>query len=489
MRNLVAVFLGGIILAGCATGGGVTADGIAKKVDENALNLNNAHARAINGVIIVNILRARDGWPTGYTTLSGVRFTPEREISGGLNFSPLGLGNPGNPFNESSADFNSEISTSAQYSINPFADQNTSQGLYSTSASEELFRRYYDAGWPMEISFLMFVQSVERDGVRCPVAGDHYIANKLNNKLNVMGDEDDKEMRTLCDDVINDVFASLMLVESDQEKQEVIYQLDSMYRCHDVHTRRCVEEDASERSKARRASIVNQVEENARARSEERRVVIAGHEDNNNTSSSCVPIVGFTIQNLLVGDAEGISAKISAIEAASGKQVLLTEAGVGLCDRIPSHRSFYIAEDWSPEEGKEKYKYRKLFDGFRFRSFDDMVHFVGETLRNEDDELYIDANEKKETTSAGEEVCNETRVPLFRVRSALDPALSVRRGYGVEVSHAGQNWVALPEQKNEEYKLDCKIERTGTVLSILSQFYLLNQSSAFLAAPEDILLQ
>ena len=174
-------------VAGCVAGHKVGGTSLSAHVDDDAVQLNEAHTRTINGVITLNILRARDNWPTGYTTLSGITFSPELQTNANLGLSPLGLGNPVNPFGKSNSSFSRSRASDAKYSVNPFAEKPGASGLYKIEASEELFQRYIDSGWPIEVVFPLFIRRVEIDAPSdapfndrsCDIFGDHEFARRL----------------------------------------------------------------------------------------------------------------------------------------------------------------------------------------------------------------------------------------------------------------------------------------------------------------------
>ena len=136
----------------------------------------------------------------------------------------------------------------------------------------------------------------------------------------------------------------------------------------------------------------------------------------------------------------------------------------------------------------ESRTYERPFDAVTFRSFDDMVRFVGETLlltpknRNGDS-----AQSKGLCISRKDGACTKTLFKIER-RGVPEFVSGPITGHGVKVRHAGETWQALPEKDYSEEVPDVNDE-TGTVLTILSQIYLLNQSSEFLEAPDNVLLQ
>ena len=171
--RLLAIVLSCVVATGCSTFSNITGQAeLARGIDEDAVLLNEAHTRAINGILLQNILRARDHWPTGYTTLSGITNTPERSASGKLSLSPIGLGNPAGPFQGSSVEGSGVLKAQAQYSIQPFATGADSNSIYSSATGRQAFKRFWDAGWPREVLIPMFIESAKIDGNICHIDGD-----------------------------------------------------------------------------------------------------------------------------------------------------------------------------------------------------------------------------------------------------------------------------------------------------------------------------
>lgn len=177
---------------------------------------------------------------------------------------------------------------------------------------------------------------------------------------------------------------------------------------------------------------------------------------------------------------------MEAISLVAQKDIVVTDTAIKLCDRLDTGRDFY-------EMVPDGEVYRKVARDVKLRTFDDMVHFVGETLRKTPDNA-----SENQTSSHG--LClkwskksrgAECEQRFFQVRKRSEITglpESILTGFGVEVQHAGSSWRVLPQVSLKDVG-KTPTERTGTVLSILSQIYLLNQSSEFLEAPENLLLQ
>jgi hypothetical protein len=97
----------------------------------------------------------------------------------------------------------------------------------------------------------------------------------------------------------------------------------------------------------------------------------------------------------------------------------------------------------------------------RTRSFDDMVYFLGETLR---------VSESREQGSMGD-------VILFRTyRQRGDVKFAVR------VEHAGDVYFIAPQSPSKVS--GAEDDQTGNVLGLLNPLYQFAQSDDFLRAPE-----
>ena len=129
IKLLAGVALSMLSMSGCASISNLGASGLAENIEDNAATLNEAHTRAMTAIIAVNVLRARDRWPTNYTTLSGIKSNPSMSLNGSASFGPLGLGNAPMPFAGSSASVSRNESANAEYSVNPFSNNDKTQGL------------------------------------------------------------------------------------------------------------------------------------------------------------------------------------------------------------------------------------------------------------------------------------------------------------------------------------------------------------------------
>ena len=83
----------------------------------------------MTAIIAVNVLRARDRWPTNYTTLSGIKSNPTLSLNGSRQFRSAGTWQCALPFAGSSASISRNETANAEYSVNPFSNNDKTQGL------------------------------------------------------------------------------------------------------------------------------------------------------------------------------------------------------------------------------------------------------------------------------------------------------------------------------------------------------------------------
>ena len=485
-------------LSSCAgVGLPYTPAGLANGVDRDAVRLNDAHTRAINGVIALNILRARDGWPTGYTTLSGIQFVPQVELDLTGNFGPLGLGNPPLPFGESAATIERDESSSATYTVNPFADQDGAPGLYNIEGTEEIFERLVKGGWPIEVLVPLMVRSITYNDETCILVGDGQLAAFLNK-----GAKPTAENKKCWTQIMDKIFTKTGSSVWDYK----LAKNDDVWNCKKLYA-------------------------------------APSDEDSTDGNSKIIPYSpkgDVNILSLLENNPqEGLGARISAINsAATGElgdqtsRVLVDADGVQLCSRPTNTASKTLFK--KDKDGNDE----AIFDEMSFRSFDDMVYFVGETIRGpkstfKENRLCIencfndDMNNSLSGTFKGTLSGRGKGIALAHVDGAITGTLTgevkltgadthskndeitvegivtpaakskrylfqvkqgpvLRNNHAVQVNHAGENYYALSRGLRQDPNFD---DRSGTVLAILSQILLLNQSEAFLEAPENILSQ
>lgn len=398
-KLLAAAGMGMLSLSGCAIVSDLGATGLAENIEDNAATLNEAHTRAMTAIIAVNVLRARDRWPTNYTTLSGIKSNPTLSLNGSTNLGPLGLGNAPMPFAGSSASIARNETANAEYSINPFANNDRTQSLLQPVAPEMLLN-YWNAGWPRETLMWMFVDAVKF------VNSDRFVF--------VNGDD----------------FG--VGVQPTSEAQRFI-------------------------------DLVNAADDG--------RVVFGQLAPANQDARRCAPYDPVYLRETLGGPAitdESMQDVIATVERLTGRRMILapdtrTQKPAGEFDIAPDRfqRRLMLCDPAGPRWGFTDRATGAEIAEIRTRSFDDMVYFLGETLRV--------GEARGEGSMAG--------VVLFKVYR--------ERGgvpFAVRVEHAGDVYFIAPQAPQKQPGQGD--DQTGNVLGLLNQLYLFAQSPEFLRAPE-----
>ena len=402
IKLLAGAALSMLSMSGCASVGNLGATGLAENIEDNAATLNEAHTRAMTAIIAMNVLRARDRWPTNYTTLSGIKSNPSMQLNGSASFGPLGLGNAAGPFTGSSASVSRNESANAEYSVNPFSNNDKTQGLLKPIQPEQL-ESYWNAGWPRETLMWLFIDSVHFTNEPQPwfIDGDEFSAapsptDVANTKRYV-----DIIMRAKRGEI---AFGQLPAPTLDQ--------------------RNCQPYDATYL----------------------RDTLGGGSGD---------------------GGRAGMSDTIRTVEGLTGRQMVLTNdtrtpgASEPQVTADKFNRRLLLCDASDPEWGFSDARTGQTIAMVRTRSFDDMIYFLGETLRS--------GTEDRPTVAGN--------VILFQTYAERGD-----KSFAVRVEHAGRVYFIAPQSLVGDASGPKDV--TGNVLSLLNQLYLLAQSDEFLRAPE-----
>lgn len=399
------VAIGALCTQACAIVSDLGATGLAENIEDNAATLNEAHTRAMTAIIAINVLRARDRWPTNYTTLSGIKSNPTLSLNGGASFGPLGLGNAPMPFAGSSASVSRNESANAEYSVNPFSNNDRTQGLLKP-IQPEMLEGYWLAGWPRETLMWLFVDAVTFAGETQPwfIDGDEF---------------------------------STAPSPSDAANLKRYVAIINAAKRGDVAFGPLPEPSLDQRNCAPYDPVY--LRETLGGASP-----VEGGRGAGNMSETVKTVEALTGQQLvLVEDTRPARAGAPVIAPDRYNRRLL------LCDSADLAWGFLDADTGAP------------LATIRTRSFDDMIYFLGETLRNGTEES---------PTVAG-------NVILFQTYSER-----ADRAFAVRVEHANHVYFIAPQMTVDD--VGGPKDVTGNVLSLLNQLYLLAQSDEFLRAPD-----
>jgi hypothetical protein len=460
------IFVAGVLfLQGCGTLRAlphVTTNELARNISENTANINEAQARATNAIILKNILRARDRWPTSYSTLSGVTSSPQIVFKAGATFDPLGIGNSPLPFGSSNAEISQDNTASASYQVNPFAEVNGGENIYKP-VSYEVFKQYWNGGWPKDVLLMLLVESVSQS------TGD----KNVRFRYEVGKDKDNSKFLKTVSALLG-------------EKCTVFAGANGMSK--EVSIKHC-----------KKKSKEYVFADNLKLKKDDKCRVVKSFDQDDLFANGAVEDGG-VLKNIkalgeLVGGNIYLTIKKPDVESTDSDQkykgakfdLLVCEAGEELVE--------YALK---PENSGDELKVRKY--EIKLRSIDSMIYFLGEVLRSEMAAADISTTSSKESKKVSQESdypplrviriseCEEKKsVPLLKVYSkglARRAVGGVEDNYAAAVKHAGEWHYAVQRLDLSNDKGRCVKDRAGTVFSILSQLLVRSQSEDFLKAPE-----
>lgn len=399
--NIKALLAAGIcatMTGGCAIVSDLGVTGLAESIEDNAATLNEAHTRAMTAIIAINVLRARDRWPTNYTTLSGIKSNPTLALNGSAALTPLGLGNASMPFAGSGASIARNETANAEYSVNPFANNDKTQSLLKPIGPETLLD-YWNAGWPRETMIWMFVDSVRYAG-------------------------EDRFIFVNGDDFVD---------------PEAPAALDA---------KRFVELVAA---------------------ADSGRVFFGRLPGESQDERACAPYDPAYLRTALgAGTQEPVNETIGVVERLTGKKLILSAdqrsnrpANEAQLPSDALKRQLLLCDPSTERWGFMDFATGREVAEVRTRSFDDMIYFLGETLR---------VSESRAEGAVGDVVLFKT----YRQRGDLR--------FAVRVQHAGDVYFIAPQAPSKVQ--GTADDQTGNVLGLLNQLYQFAQSDEFLRAPE-----
>jgi len=155
-----------VLLSGCGTIN--SAPSIGNSIVNDSMELNEAYGEASTAVIVKNILRARDRWPTTYTTLSKITSTPTLTRASDINLNPLGLGNPSGPLQGTTSKFSNSSRALNSYDVAPFTHGANDNGGPLVAIEGDAFEKYFKR-WPRDVALFVLVGGIH--------ANDKFVGN------------------------------------------------------------------------------------------------------------------------------------------------------------------------------------------------------------------------------------------------------------------------------------------------------------------------
>ncbi len=130
-------------------------------IAEDQQALNDAYGRALNGQILLNVLRSRDRWPRHYTNVMQITDQPTIQTTGSMRLTPLGLGSPASPLGGSYGELQHQESTRPTYGVQPLDAAAIGRAVLSPTP-RRVFENYWESGWPRDVLLLVMAANARR---------------------------------------------------------------------------------------------------------------------------------------------------------------------------------------------------------------------------------------------------------------------------------------------------------------------------------------
>jgi hypothetical protein len=164
----VAMIAAGFGASGCTTVRSVGLDrsDLTRRIADDAVAFNEAYAQAVNGQILLNVLRARDRLPRYYLTTSGISDAPTSTSRWNAGIGALRLGQPRDPWGQGNIGWGAEASRRPSFAVQPFDAQTLTRTVFTPIAAP-VFQHYWTSGWPRDLlTFVLVEDIVAPDGTR-----------------------------------------------------------------------------------------------------------------------------------------------------------------------------------------------------------------------------------------------------------------------------------------------------------------------------------
>lgn len=161
-RSCFGFALAAILLAGCATAGGVASgDSAALRIADDAAAFNDAYARAVSGQILLNVLRARDRQPRYYLSMSGIADSPSLLTRENAGVSGAPLGEAGAPWGFGGFGVERETQSRPSYAVEPLNADTLIKTVFQPTPTN-VFAHYWTSGWSRDLLLFLMVERITR---------------------------------------------------------------------------------------------------------------------------------------------------------------------------------------------------------------------------------------------------------------------------------------------------------------------------------------
>lgn len=136
---------------------------LARRIADDAVAYNQAYSAAINGQILLNILRAYNRQPRQYMSMTGFQNSVPDSRTVSVGIGALALGELGDQWGEGAFNVDTETQLEPDYAVEPF-DSDDFAAIALSPTSTEVFRHYWDSGWNRDLLLILLVDQMEVSG-------------------------------------------------------------------------------------------------------------------------------------------------------------------------------------------------------------------------------------------------------------------------------------------------------------------------------------
>lgn len=131
-----------------------------RNIVDDAIAYNEAYSGAINGQILLNVLRAYNRQPRQYMSMSGFSNASPGTRSGGVSVGGIPLDQLGERWGEGGFAFGAEQRLAPDYTVQPFGTEEFAQ-IALEPTSPEVFHQYWHSGWNRDVLLLLLVERMD----------------------------------------------------------------------------------------------------------------------------------------------------------------------------------------------------------------------------------------------------------------------------------------------------------------------------------------
>lgn len=180
---LIVVAVAALTTAGCAVSESrdrARRAALAQDIVDDAIAYNEAYSGAINGQILLNILRAYNRQPRQYMSMSGFSNASPGTRSGGVSVGGIPLDRLGERWGEGGFALGAEARLAPDYTVQPFGTEDFAR-IALEPTSRDVFHHYWHSGWNRDLLLLLLVE-------RMDVATSAGVASLYNSAGTIDGD-------------------------------------------------------------------------------------------------------------------------------------------------------------------------------------------------------------------------------------------------------------------------------------------------------------